>query len=118
MIYDGGMNLLSGVVTRLIPRLEPIKVESRLLDGSYHFQTIGEPGTVVDVEAMFSWASKDTLDAHAAGGEMVRVETAESYWVGVIRDVPAWELSRPGPVAQRLYRGAFTLAVAEQGALP
>lgn len=116
-LLDASDNVITTTVLLALPQLEAIKIENRLLDGSYHYQTIGEPGTIVEVEVIVGETGRSTVDDAEAEAAPLTVERDTTYYTGILRSPVSWRLVRPGAEADRLYRGTFVMAVTEEGGL-
>ena len=85
------------------------KIVSRLLDGSYAVQQIGTAAVRVDITVVV--ADKTALDAICANCEPITLNHYGTIYTGVIQSEEiAWE---PAMIANRWYRGAFSLVVTE-----
>ncbi len=116
-LLDASDNVITTMIPLALPRLEGIKVENQLLDGSYHFQTIGEPGTIVEVEVIVGETGRSTVDESEAEAAPLTVERDTTYYTGILRSPVSWRVVRPGAVGDRLYRGTFVMAVTEEGSI-
>lgn len=87
--YDG--TLITPYVS-VIPRKETIKIENRLLDGSFHIQTIGTSADVLQVTLQVaSEAGRARIDLMEATGEELRIIVGTEEWYGLIRNALQWE---------------------------
>jgi len=116
-IKDSSGNILTSRFIKALPRKDAIKIESRLLDGSFHYQTIGLPGTVVELQFIINTEGKEVIDEHESINAPIRVETKDKYYIGSIRQAPVWEIFLRGNVQNRIYRGSLIITVTEEGVL-
>lgn len=114
-LLDAQNNLISEDIMRFLPRLEPIRVENRTLDGQYHVQTIGSGARVFDLQVIVTDSGRYTIENAWATGANLRAEVESWYRTGIVKAAPGWDLLRPGPMATRLYMATFTLAVNSEG---
>lgn len=90
--------------------IEAIKVENRLLDGSYHVQTIGVPATILVVRLHVSRENKHYIDQAAGLGQPVKIVENGVSWLGYIRQSNlSWKR------ISKMYKTEFTLLVTEKG---
>lgn len=89
-IYTVNDELISPYVKEayLIP--EVTQITRRLLDGSWHIQTIGKAGKRLKIAMSTYEEGKNTIDAiHEIGG-IVKVVNKDKIWTGYI-DTVDWE---------------------------
>ena len=112
-LYDSNDTLITDRVNVVTPGYEAIKVENRLLDGSFHTQTIGTPARVCYAELMvLSEAAKDTIDVAAGINAPLKVTGGTKYYIGTVRGAPSWDRRAPG-----IYRTSIVLLISEEGTL-
>ena len=112
MLYDQNNQLITDIVTDIIPRPDTVQIEHRTLDGQYHIQTIGTSATIVEVSCVVNITGKRTIDQICAIGAPVKIIEADKYYIGVIRGVPDVEHLKPSN-----YRIDFTMLVQSEGAI-
>ncbi len=93
-----------------IPAYESIKIENRLLDGSYHIQTIGIGGRILNCSLITEVEGKDLIDIYESTGAPVKAISGGKYYIGTIRNTPVWNYIGVGR-----YRTNLTLLVSEEG---
>ena len=110
-LYTTSDVLITDKVTSVIPDYEIQEVENRLLDGSFHVQTIGQPARTCAIELMVtSGAAKETIDTCKSIKTPVKVTGDGKYYIGTIRGVPQWTKNAPG-----IYQTSLVLLVTEEG---
>jgi len=109
-LYTTADVLITDRITAVIPGLDTIKVTNRLLDGSYHFQTIGTGVKVVSASLVATEAAKETIDTYESICTPVKVISGTKYYAGVIKEAPSWDRLAPG-----LYRASVSIVVSEEG---
>jgi hypothetical protein len=112
-LYDSNDTLITDRVSSVMPGYDVIKVTNRLLDGSYHVQTIGTAARIVTATfTVTSETTKDTVDLADAQATLLKVTGSSKYYTGIIKDTPSWDRLAPG-----IYRTTITLLVSEEGAV-
>ena len=97
----------------IIRQREPLKVENRLLDGTFHVQTVGVPAKILKVDAsVLGYANQDLLDYHAAIGSRIQIIIDDYYWIGYIRGVLSWSKA-----TIETFTTTFDLMITEEGAV-
>lgn len=114
-IRDSSGNIIASRYLSVMPRKDAIKIEHRLLNGNYHYQTIGQAGSIVELQFIINESGKEIIDQHEAICAPIIVETSDKGYVGIIREVPRWELIFRGNRQTRLYRGTCAITVQEEG---
>jgi len=105
--------LISRVIVSVIPDHEVIEVENRLLDGSFHVQTIGQPTRIVNVNTVtVNTENKKLIDTYKATKTPVKIVLDDEYYVGTIRGNPQWARVKSG-----VFQISFVLLVSEEGTL-
>jgi hypothetical protein len=89
-IYDKNNVLITEVVSSATANPDVIEITNRLLDGSYHVQTIGTYGTKVDVVAYFTVAQKLVLDGIKRTSDLIKVVFDGKYYIGLIEGELKW----------------------------
>jgi len=110
-LYTTTDTLITSHVTSVIPDYEALEVENRLLDGSFHVQTIGQPARTCAVDLIVtSVTAKNSIDTYKSIKTPVKVTGDGKYYIGTIRGVPQWTKNAPG-----IYQTSFVLLVTEEG---
>jgi len=112
-LYTTANTLITEHVTSVIPDYEIQEVENRLLDGSFHVQTIGQPARTCAVDLIVtSTIAKETIDTYKAIKTPVKVTADGKYYIGTIRGLPQWTKNAPG-----IYQTSLVLLVTEEGSV-
>jgi len=83
--------LVSNKVTLAKPKQETTEVKNRLLDGSWHIQTVGDPAKSFELEFIVCATAQETIDALAADKTPLRLERHGKSYVGIIDGNPDWD---------------------------
>jgi hypothetical protein len=90
-LYSATNDLITRYVN-VVPKKDTIKVENRLLDGTFHVQTIGTSADLLDVKLQaVSESVRARIDTAEATAEEVRIVFDNMYWEGIIRAPLSWE---------------------------
>ena len=90
-LYSATNDLITRYVN-VVPKKDTIKVENRLLDGTFHVQTIGTSADLLDVKLQaVSEPVRARIDTAEATAEEVRIVFGNTYWEGIIRAPLSWE---------------------------
>lgn len=83
-IYQG--TELTGKLMQAIDSQSIAYVQSRLLDGTYNIQTIGEPSTEINVIFLCENDVRRQLEACAVSGTPLTITFDGDSWNGLIKD--------------------------------
>ena len=111
-LYTTDGTIITERVTSVIPDYDTIKVVNRLLDGSFHVQTIGQGARICNVALMASETGKETIDIYESTATPVKVTGSGKSYTGIIKDAPDWSLLKPN-----LYKASIVLLVSEEGSV-
>jgi hypothetical protein len=90
-LYSATNDLITRYVN-VVPKKDTIKVENRLLDGTFHVQTIGTSADLLDVKLQaVNETVRARVDTAEATAEEVRIVFGNTYWEGIIRASLSWE---------------------------
>lgn len=85
-LYDDSDTLITDYLWAT-PSYDVIKVVNRLLDGSHHTQTIGNPAKILKCDVIVeSEAAKDAIDFIHGIGANLKAVTRGKHWTGPIID--------------------------------
>lgn len=83
--------VLSLAIRNLSPeKLEGQVVKNRLIDGSYHIQTIGEPSKTREFEILANETQVEKINRAEATGEEIVLQIDETIHRGLIGELPVW----------------------------
>jgi hypothetical protein len=116
-LLDSHGNVLSQHLIHWLPRMEPIVVVNRTLDGQYHRQTIGSAVRLFDLELIANDLERSAIQQAWATGALLRAEVEGWYRSGPLDAAPDPQLIRRGPMATREYLVKLTIAVNAEGAI-
>ena len=116
ILYDLNDNVISEYI-RVLPDLDTIMSESRLLDGSWHIQTIGSGARLVGVTLICNDAGRSIIENAASTGTQLKVTSAENrYYIGVIRKAGKGVLNWKR-FSSRMWEVEIALLVSDEGVL-
>ena len=112
-LYKIDNTLISNILASVIPDYEIIEVENRLLDGSFHIQTIGQPARIVNVNTIsVNTVNKKIIDTCKSTKISLKVVIDDEYYIGIIRGNPTWTRVKSG-----IYQISIVLIVSEEGVI-
>ena len=111
-LTDSSSATISSNVMLILPSYDAIKVTNRLLDGSFHVQTIGTPARICRVTFITDEAGKDLLDVAEGINEPLTASTSAKYYTGTVKEAPEWDRLAPD-----VYKTTITLLVSAEGAV-
>lgn len=77
---------------RIVPKQDSIKIEHRLLDGSFHLQVVGEAADLLKVSLqVLGEANRARVDQMSQSCEVGSVVLGNTIWKGLIRGNLTWE---------------------------
>lgn len=117
MLFDIDRNLLTREISNVLPDLDVIKVKNRLIDGTYHSQTIGNPIKMLDITCYLKEDAKNIVANAYIIDKPLRLEWYGTYYIGLIFENPKWAIHVKGNNVKRLYEAQFRLAVSEEGSV-
>lgn len=92
LYVDNTDQLISDEITEVKPVQEQTQVVNRLLDGSWHVQTIGQPRHSYELEFVVTGDKREQIDGIASAKNLVRLERHGEIYTGIIRDEgPGWD---------------------------
>lgn len=83
--------LLSDRLPLVTPKQDLTEVTNRLLDGSWHVQTIGDPAHSFELELIIPGNRRAELDTLAARKTLLRLERHGGIHLGIISGAIDWE---------------------------
>ena len=103
-------NVITNIVNDAILNPDIIKIKNRLLDGTYHIQTIGNRIDTIKVDCYVDKINKDKIDSMYVIDEPIKLLQENKYYIGLIDDKPDWET-----VSKQLYLASFKLVISQSG---
>jgi len=110
-IFDLEDNLITDLVNTAILNPDVIHIKNRLLDGTYHIQTIGEAITVIDCIIYADAVNKAKIDYLYTRGEPVKLDKLDKWYKGIITELGGWKVF----VVGELYEVSFKIFVSDSG---
>lgn len=114
-LYDIEDNLISDLINTAILEPEIIKIKNKLLDGTYHIQSIGSALTIIGITCYVKKTNKEKIDDLYINDEPVKLTKEGKYYIGLISDKPVWSVFTKGTYG--LYETKFKIAVSEEGSI-
>jgi len=98
------------------PKYESIVKKNKLLDGSYHIQTIGEPTKYIEFTVIASQYQIEKIDLMETTGEQLKLIEHERTYIGLIDNPVGWRRLTLGYVnrEKRLYEGSIKIIIREE----
>lgn len=112
-LYDITNNLITDLVNSAILNPEIIKIKNRLLDGSYHVQSLGSRSNVIDIICYVDKFGKEKIDNLYIVDEPIKLVKDNKYYIGLISEKSEWGIFSKGK--NGLYETNFKIAVSEEG---
>lgn len=116
-------NTVDVILSRFIQEITPlaydsIKIKNRLLDGTFHTQTIGEPQPYVNVEIYVNEIQLDAINVAQSIGEQLVLLSEENEYIGFIDEPIQWTRKTPKVTKMNvLYFGTFKFVINGVGEL-
>lgn len=117
-------NLQNAKLSSGIRNLSPIQydvhqVKNKLLDGSYHIQTIGEPLKYITFEILSNHNQVDLINQAEYKGEELRLIIDDKFYIGKISEKLEWErvTVRYKNATQIHYTSSVIFNISEEGTI-
>lgn len=107
--------VLSIALEELLPTITGHKIINRLLDGTYHVQTIGEPQKEVNFIVYADKPNMNTINNIWHTGDKLRAEYEGDYFQGYLSNEPKWGVTIPGD--EPVYNTQLNIMVTEEGSI-
>lgn len=120
LLEDLNNTKLSYGIRDLSPlQYDTIQVKNKLLDGSYHIQTIGEPLKYITFEILSNHNQVDLLNQAEHKGEELRLIIDDKFYVGMLDSKAEWTrlILRRGDPINTLYTAKLQLNISEEGSI-
>jgi hypothetical protein len=99
------------VITDLFPSYDTLKVKNRLLDGSYHIQTVGSKILTVSFNCACQHEGMMRLNQIEADSEPITVYYDDDTYTGLIDQISEWDEAVLGEKADRYYTARLRVVV-------
>lgn len=96
---------------------ETIQVKNKLLDGTYHIQTIGEPLKYIEFDILANHDQVDLINKAEYQGEPLKLILDNKYYVGLLEEKLDWQriTMRYKESKNRYYTAKIRLNINEEG---
>lgn len=108
-LYDINNNLITSLITSIVSNLDVNHITNRLLDGTYHIQTVGDAIKVISVTCHVYKEKKNILDGLFVRCEPIKLLQNGKYHTGLIGDDLKWRISANS--TPPLYETTFNIYV-------
>lgn len=111
---------LSRGIRNLSPiRYESIRIKNKLLDGSYHIQTIGDPLKYITFEILSNHEQVNKINTAEYKGEELKLVVDDKYYIGKIGEKLSWDrmTMRYKKESDRHYKASAIFYVNEEGTI-
>lgn len=116
-LLDAENNLITREISNVLPDIDILKVKNRLIDGTFHSQTIGNPMKIMDITCNLNENSRNILSNAYIVDMPLKLEWYGKYYIGLIQDNPKWNIYVKGNDTKRVYSAQFVLVVSEEGSI-
>lgn len=116
-LVDINNNLITREISNVLPDYEVNKVKNKLLDGTYHVQSIGTPLRIVNVDCNVAEVGKSMITEAYNVDKPIRLNWYGKYYIGLIHESPKWTIYVKGNNNKRNYAAQFTIVVSEEGSI-
>src|SRR5660397_133352 len=110
-----GTTEVSDKVKEAIISYNNLKVDNRLLDGTFHRQTIGEPLKEYNIKCYLTQSNKDLIDNAYNNSTPITLNWYGYYYTGIIESYPAHTIFLKGN--NKIYLSGLKIIAEEEGSL-
>lgn len=89
-LFDSNNVLITDRINEAILNPEIMKVTNKLLDGTYHIQTIGQRIDIISIKCYVTRDKKEMLDNAYVINELIRLDQMGRYYNGFITNMSQW----------------------------
>ena len=110
--------LLSMICREVSPiRHESIQIKNKLLDGSFHLQTIGEPIRYIDFVVIANQSQAEQINLIETKGEPIKLTEYDRVFIGTLDKAIEWSRVTTGYENRnkRVYMANATIVVSQEG---
>lgn len=117
LLVDG--NIITEKITDYLSYKEIEKIRNKLIDGTYHIQTIGDsPLKIAQLTCILNPTGKALFEDAYVIDEPMRFEYEGNYYQGLLLDKPKWKgISINLQDNSKLYEVSFDFVVSEEGVI-
>ena len=93
-----------------------IQKKNKLLDGTYHIQTIGEPLKYIEFTVVANELQTEKINLMETKGELLKLIDYNRFFIGFINNRVDWKRLTVGYIdrEKRLYEGRISIIVKEE----
>ena len=114
-LVDNDNNFITREISNVLISFDTNKIQNRLLDGTYHVQTIGDPIKVITINCNMSEDGKSRIDEAYNIDKPIRIDWYGKYYIGLINDYPNMSVYVKGSDIKRRYAVEIKLVVETEG---
>ena len=114
-LLDIDNNFITNLITLAYPTYDGTKIRNRLLDGSYHIQSVGEQTKIMNIACDVTEQGKCTLDEAYNIDKPIRLEWYGKFYIGLIEEYPELDVLVKGDNNKRRYTAQFRIMVSKEG---
>lgn len=114
-LVDIENNFITREISNVLKTYNSNKIKIRLLDGSYHTQSIGSEVLILTVYCNMSELGKALIDEAYIIDKPLKIYWYDKFYIGLIEDEPKWEVFVKGNNNKRMYFAEFNIVVDEEG---
>lgn len=100
-----------------LPIHDVLQIENRLMDGSLHIQTVGQPLKTINLEVLATQKNAEAIDEMQAIAEELYFIKPPKKYLGIVRKPISWVKKGPYIGDDTKYIGALEFAIFEEGSI-
>lgn len=100
-----------------LPKHDVLQVENRLMDGSLHIQTIGQPLKIINLEVLATEINAEKIDEMQAIAEELYFLKPPKKYLGIIRKPMSWVKKGPYIGDDTKYLGEIEFVILGEGSI-
>lgn len=107
--------LITDKIAEVLIDPDAIKIRRRLLDGTYHVQSIGSTARNIRLDCYVTEAGKTIIDQAFEEDAHLKLIKDGKYYIGLLIDDPKWNITIKGSPANRLYTVKLVINIQSEG---
>lgn len=115
VLYDINNNILSDIISEALITPDIIKIKNRLLDGTYHIQSIGNAVKNINIICYITETNKKIIEDIYIQNSPLKFTRDGMFYIGIIIESPDIQAFFKGTHDIRLYTAKFILNVQTEG---
>ncbi|MDY0235059.1 MAG: hypothetical protein RBR71_03485 [Gudongella sp.] len=116
-LVDIDNNLITREISNVLVSFDTLKIKNRLLDGTYHIQTVGEPIKVIIISCNMQEEGKLRIDDAYNIDKPIKLNWYGKYYIGLISDPPSMSIFLKGSDAKRRHAGDIKIMISSEGVI-